>query len=50
MHIRQPRSYTRPVEVGVPYALVLLALAAIDIEITGFHSTRHLNSMSSTSS
>jgi ribose transport system permease protein len=46
--IRQPRSYTRPLEVGVPYALVLLALGASAIAIPGFLSSGHLNSMSST--
>lgn len=43
-----PRSYTRPAEVGVPYALVALALAASAVAIPGFLSTSHLSAMSST--
>jgi ribose transport system permease protein len=46
--IRQPRSYVRPVEVGVPYLLVAVALVAGAIAVPGFLSTGHLSSMSVT--
>jgi ribose transport system permease protein len=42
------RSYVRPLEVGVPYALVILALAVGAIAIPGFLSSGHLDSMSQT--
>lgn len=44
---RGPRSYTRPAEVVVPYALVALALVASAIAIPGFLSAGHLSAMSS---
>jgi ribose transport system permease protein len=45
---RQPRSYVRPAEVGVPYALVGVALIAGAIAVPGFLSPSHLSSMSVT--
>jgi ribose transport system permease protein len=45
---RQARSYVRPVEVGVPYALVAIALVAFAIAIPGFLQPDHLSSMSIT--
>jgi ribose transport system permease protein len=48
INARGPRTYTRPVEVGVPYGLVVLALVASAIAIPGFLSSSHLSSMSST--
>jgi len=45
---RQPRSYVRPVEVAVPYLLVLIALIAGAIAVPGFLSSSHLSSMSQT--
>src|SRR2546425_6569752 len=45
---RQPRTYVRPVEVGVPYVLVAAALLAGAIAAPGFLSSNHLSSMSET--
>jgi len=42
------RSYVRPVEVGTPYALVVLALVGGAITIPRFLSSGHLDSMSAT--
>jgi ribose transport system permease protein len=44
----QPRSYVRPVEVAVPYALVAVALVAGAIAVPGFLSLGHLGSMANT--
>ncbi len=44
----QRQSYVRPLEVGVPYALVVLALVVGAIVIPGFLSSGHLDSMSQT--
>jgi ribose transport system permease protein len=46
---RQPRSYVRPLEVGVPYVLVVVALVAGAIAAPGFLSSNHLSSMGQTS-
>ena len=45
---RQRRSYVRPVEVLVPYTLVILVLVGGAIAVPGFLSTGHLTSMSIT--
>jgi ribose transport system permease protein len=45
---RQPRTYVRPVEVAVPYVLVVVALAAGAIAAPGFLSSNHLSSMGQT--
>jgi ribose transport system permease protein len=42
------RSYVRPVEIGVPYTLVAVALVASWITVPRFLSTGHLTSMSIT--
>jgi ribose transport system permease protein len=42
------RSYVRPKEVAVPYALVVLALIVGAITVPGFVSAGHLSSMSAT--
>lgn len=44
----QRRTYVRPVEVGVPYALVVIALIAAGIATPGFLSGGHLSAMSTT--
>lgn len=46
--IARRRSYVRPVEVGVPYALVVVALVAAAISIPRFVSSGSLDSMSAT--
>lgn len=45
---RGPRTYTRPVEVAVPYVLVVVALIAGAIAAPGFLSSNHLSSMGQT--
>jgi ribose transport system permease protein len=45
---RGPRSYVRPVEVIVPYFLVVVALIAAGIAVPGFLSSSHLSSISIT--
>lgn len=45
---RQPRTYVRPVEVAVPYVLVLAALIAGAIAAPGFLTSNHLSSMGQT--
>jgi ribose transport system permease protein len=42
---RQPRSYVRPAEVIVPYALVVVALIGGSLAAPGFLSTNHLSSL-----
>lgn len=42
------RTFVRPIEVVVPYALVLLALLIGGLAVPGFLSTGHLDSLSST--
>ena len=41
-------TYVRPLEVGAPYALVVLALAVGAVAVPRFLSTSHLDSMSGT--
>jgi ribose transport system permease protein len=43
-----PRSYVRPLEVGVPFALVVIALFAGWLTTSGFLSSNHLSSLSQT--
>ena len=43
-----PHSYVRPVEVAVPYALVVVALVAAGIAVPGFLSSSHLSALSIT--
>jgi ribose transport system permease protein len=45
---RRRRSYVRPVEIAVPYALVAVALVASWLTVPRFLSTGHLTSMSIT--
>jgi ribose transport system permease protein len=44
----QRRTYVRPVEVAVPYALVVVAIVAAAIATPGFLSTGHLSALSAT--
>jgi ribose transport system permease protein len=46
--VRQAHSYVRPMEVGIPYALVVLALIVSAIKVPGFLSTGHLTALSIT--
>jgi len=45
---RTPHTYVRPVEVGVPYVLVVAALIAGAFAAPGFLSSNHLSSMGQT--
>ena len=44
----QARSYVRPMEVGIPFLLVAVALVVSAIKVPGFLSTGHLTAMSIT--
>ena len=46
--VRQRRSYVQPMEVAVPYALVVVALVVAWIRVPGFLSTGHLTALSIT--
>jgi ribose transport system permease protein len=46
--MRQARSYVRPMEVGIPFVLVALALVVSGLTVPGFLSTGHLTAMSIT--
>ena len=50
MKARLPRSYVRPVEVAVPFALVVVALFVGRRTTSGFLSPNHLSSLSQTAS
>jgi ribose transport system permease protein len=46
--VRQARSYVRPMEVVIPYVLVVVALFVAWIKVPGFLSTGHLTALSIT--
>ncbi len=46
--MREARSYVKPMEVAVPYALVVIALIVAWIKVPGFLSTGHLTALSIT--
>lgn len=50
MKARLPRSYVRPVEVAVPFGLVVVALFVGWLTTSGFLSPNHLSSLSQTAS
>ena len=47
---RQPRSYVRPIEVAIPFALVAIALVGGALQVPNFLSTGHLTAMAITAS
>jgi ribose transport system permease protein len=48
--VRQPRSYVRPLEVAIPFALVAVALVGGALQVPNFLSTGHLTAMAITAS